>query len=479
MRGSTKRAMSVVLGTGLAVLSTAGACPAATGAAASSAAPSISGATAPCTDSFVGASGAKWTEATNWNTGRVPGREDVVCIPAGVTASLWFFSEVPDFVSVRAIHGGSVSTNTQLDISGQPPEYASSVEKLFVEGTKLAVEWHAELVVTKELLVKGSSSIAGHGTVTLGAGAVSTFGEVGCSTLNVDNAKLVNQGTLHVGWQYVGGMIVELVSEAQIINEGVLGLDSQVDVSEDCPPREDHGAMIFRLSPSSHPEGEAIVNRGTIQTEYGSQAVSVGVPITNDGVVAAREGNLAFTDGSVPTECSTGAWQSDGAQLALAAGTFNLAPGTSLAQAEVRPGTVIAGCPPPSQPTTGPARKAGGLGAAGNEASGGDELAAGGSSPAAGGRGVVCVVPRVRAGAALKQVRVLLAKAHCRAGRIYRERTARVHPGRVVALRARRGQHLRAGAVIGVVIAEARGAPKVRGSAAVAGGAALREHVAG
>ena len=127
-----------------------------------------------------------------------------------------------------------------------------------MDGTKLAVEWHAELVVTTELLVKGYSSITGHGTVTLAPGSVSTFGEVGCSTLAMVKTKLVNQGTLHVGWQYVGGMIVGLVNGAQIVNEGVLGLDSQVNVSEDCPPREDKGAMIYRLVPYFSPEGEAI-----------------------------------------------------------------------------------------------------------------------------------------------------------------------------------------------------------------------------
>lgn len=468
MRGSTKRAMAVVLTTGAAVLSTAGACPAATGAsparsaelaAAGSAAPSTSGAAAPCTDSFVGASGAKWSEAANWNTGRVPGREDVVCIPAGVTASLWFFTEVPDFVSVRAIHGGSVNTNTQLDLSGQPPEYTSSVEKLFVDGTKLAVEWHAELVVTTELLVKGYSSITGHGTVTLAPGSVSTFGEVGCSTLAMVKTKLVNQGTLHVGWQYVGGMIVGLVNGAQIVNEGVLGLDSQVNVSEDCPPREDKGAMIYRLVPYFSPEGEAIVNRGTIQTEYGSQAVSVGVPITNDGVVAAREGSLAFTDGGAPTECSTGFWQSDGAQLSLAAGTFNLAPGTSLAQADVGPGAVIDGCPAPSRPPTVSTGSTSARGGAGAANAGGDS-APDGLAPMTSPPGVRCVVPRIRPGATLKYVRELLAKSHCRAGRLSHEQTARVHAGRVVALRARRGEHLRQGAPIGVVVAEVPAAPK-------------------
>jgi hypothetical protein len=439
MKGSTKRAMSAVLGTGIAVLSTAGACPAANAAA--------------CTDSFVGANNAKWTEAANWNTGRVPTREDVVCIPAGVTASLWFFREVPNSVSVRAIQGGSVNTNTELYVSGQPPEYSSSIEKLFVEGTRVAVESHAELTITKELLVKGSSSISGHGTLTLGPGAVSTLGEVGCSTLSVVNAKLVNQGTLHVGWQYVGGMIVELANEAEIVNEGVLGLDSQVDVNEDCPPREDNGATIYRGAPHSSGVGEVIVNRGTIQTEYGSQAISVGVPITNDGVVAAREGSLAFTAGGVPTECSTGSWRSAGAQLSLAAGTFNLAPGTSLAEAEVGPGAVIAGCPTPASPTTGSAgRGGGGLRPAGNETRV-DGEAAEGSTPTAGG-GIACVVPHVRPGATLKKVRGLLAKSHCRVGRVYRERTRRVHAGRVVALRARRGEHLRNGAAVGVIVAE-------------------------
>ena len=51
-------------------------------------------------------------QAANWSDGHVPTQEEVVCIPRGITASLWFMTEVPAFVSVRAIRGGSVFSNT-------------------------------------------------------------------------------------------------------------------------------------------------------------------------------------------------------------------------------------------------------------------------------------------------------------------------------------------------------------------------------
>ena len=267
------------------------------------AAPATSSAASPCTDSFIGATNAKWSEPADWNTGRIPSREDIVCIPSGVTASLWFEKEVPSYVSVKEIHGGSVFTNTELYLTGQPSEGASTLESLGINGTHLGVEGAGELLLSHELFINGYSSIGGHGSIVLEPGAVGELGEVGCTTLNVNNTKIVNRGTLHVGRRYVGGMIIGLINNAQIINEGMLGMDTQINELEDCPPRETQGATIYRGARNFPYIAEAVVNRGTIQTEWGTNESTIGVPVTNDGVVVAREGALAFSDGSVPTEC--------------------------------------------------------------------------------------------------------------------------------------------------------------------------------
>ena len=123
------------------------------------------------------------------------------------------------------------------------------------------------------------------------------------------------------------------------------------------------------------------------------------------------------------------------------------------------PGAVIDGCPAPSRPPTVSTGSTSARGGAGAANAGGDS-APDGLAPMTSPPGVRCVVPRIRPGATLKYVRELLAKSHCRAGRLSHEQTARVHAGRVVALRARRGEHLRQGAPIGVVVAEVPAAPK-------------------
>ncbi|MGD0454901.1 MAG: hypothetical protein ABSB69_15010 [Solirubrobacteraceae bacterium] len=374
-----------------------------------------------------------------------------------MTASLWFEKEVPAYVSVREIRGGSVFTNTDLYLTGQPSEGASTLESLGVNGTHLGVEGAGELLLSHELFINGYSSIGGHGSIVLESGAVGELGEVGCTTLNVNNTKIVNRGTLHVGRRYIGGMIIGLVNNAQIINEGVLGMDTQVNELEDCPPRETQGATIYRGARNFPYIAEAVVNRGTIQTEWGANESTIGVPVTNDGVVVAREGALAFSDGSVPTECSTGTWESAGAPLNLTAGTFNIAPGVSLAAVEVQGGANVGGCPPP--PASGPTSKAtGGNSSAGvSSSAGGAGPSSTGTSPATpgpDGKSARCVVPRIRAGATLKSARHLLVIHNCRLGRVYHVQSRKIDADHVIAFADRAGTQLRGGAAVAVSVAE-------------------------
>jgi hypothetical protein len=410
----------------------------------------------PCTDTFVGANNTKWSEPANWNSGRAPTREDIVCIPSGVTASLWFEKEVPSYVSVKEIRGGSVFTNTALYLTGQPSEGASTLESLGINGTHLGVEGAGELRLSHELFINGYSSIGGHGSIVLAPGAVGELGELGCTTLNVNNTKIINRGTLHVGRRYVGGMIIGLINNAEIINEGVLGMDTQVNELEDCPPRETQGATIYRGARNFPYIAEALVNRGTIQTEWGANESTIGVPMTNGGVVIAREGALAFSDGSVPTECSTGTWESAGAPLSFTDGTFNIAPGVSLAAVEVQPGASVDGCPAPSPGPTG--RATGDTpSASGSSSTGGAGAGSTGSSPATPGptsKSARCVVPRIRAGATLKSGRHLLVLENCRLGHVYHVKSRKIAPGHVIAFRDRAGTELRGGASVAVSVAE-------------------------
>jgi len=432
------------------------------------AAPATSLAEAPCSDTFVGANNAKWSAAANWNTGHVPSSEDVVCIPAGVTASLFYERETQSLVSVREIHGGSLTTNAELHFTAQPSEGPDTLETLTVIGTTLAVEGPDELAISHELFFNGDSSLTGHGTIVLESGAVGEIGEVGCGTLYIKNTKLLNRGTLNIGRRYVGGVIVGLANEAQITNESSLAIDTQGSVSEHCP-LETHGATIYLYSPTSPYADEALINRGTIQTEWGTSAASVSVPVTNDGTIIAHEGALGFTDGSVPTECSTGSWVSSGAQLSLTSGTFNIAPSVSLGGVQVT-GATISGCPTPSSGSSD------GSGASGSSdgASGSGKTEGSESSPmtvslgssesatntgeSSSDRGETggerCVVPKLHVGASLKSVRRLLDSRHCQLGRVYRVRSRRVGPGRVLALKSHADDRLRAGAPVAVVVAE-------------------------
>jgi hypothetical protein len=418
--------------------------------------PASSDAAGGCTDTFVGASNAKWSIAANWSAGRVPTAEDVVCIPSGVTASLWFATEVPDYVSVRAIHGGSLITNTELFLTGQPREYASSVETLIVIGTHLGVEGHGELAVSHELFINAQSGIGGHGTITLEPGAVGELGEIGCGSLVVKNTTIINYGTLHVGRRYVGGELLGLIGQAQLINDGTLGIDTQLDEREDCA-RDTAGATIYRYAPNFPYEGEAIKNNGTIQTEWGEHAAIIAVPVTNDGTIAAREGGLALSDGTVASECSSGRWESDGAPLQLATGAFNLAPGTSLSGVVVGGGATLQGCPSPITPPPGgspagpsppvpstPARET-------TPALEPDAAGPGGAARVA----VRCVVPRITVGASLAEVRRELAAHGCRVGRIRYALRRGIAAGHAIALEAKVGRSLPAGARITLVMAVA------------------------
>jgi hypothetical protein len=424
--------------------------------------PSASRAATPCATTFIGANHAKWTEAANWSTGHVPTKEEIVCIPNGTTASLWFADEVPAFVSIRAIHGGSVFSNTELYFTAPASEIATEMEELAFDGTKVTVDKGSEVVVSRELFINGYAGIGGYGRLVLEPSAVGELGEVGCTTLNVNNTKIVNRGTLHVGRKYVGGMIIALFNEAQIINEGVLGMDTQVNEEEDCPPRNQNGATIFRQAPTFPYVSEAIVNTGTIETEWGKNSSTIGVPVTNDGTVVAREGSLIFSGGTVPTECSMGAWESDGAPLALTSGVFSIAPGVNLSAVEIGSGASVGGCPAPGgSKTTGLNPSSGG-----STSTPGTRTSGGASAPTTGpgserkvGDGPVaaarCVVPRLHAGATVKSTRKLLAERHCRLGRVYHVASRKVRPGHVVALRARAGARLHTDAAVAVVVAAA------------------------
>ncbi len=421
--------------------------------------PSASSAAMPCSTTFIGANHAKWTEAANWSTGHVPTKEEVVCIPDGVTASLWFADEVPALVSIRAIHGGSVFSNTELYFTAPATETATEMEELAFEGTNVTVDKGSEVVVSRELFINGYASIGGYGRIILEPSAVGELGEVGCTTLNVNNTKIVNRGTLHVGRKYVGGTIIALLGEAQIINEGVLGMDTQVNEVEDCPPRNQNGATIFRQAPTFPYVSEAIINTGTIETEWGKNSSTIGVPVTNDGTVVAREGALIFSGGTVPTECSTGAWESDGAPLTFTGGVFNIAPGVNLSAVEVGSGASVGGCPAPEGSKTAGDPSSGGSASTTTRTSGG----ANAPTTGPGSRGndndssaaARCVVPKLHAGATLRSTRKLLAERHCRLGRVYHVANRRVRPGHLLALRARAGARLNNDAAVAVVVAEA------------------------
>jgi hypothetical protein len=415
------------------------------------AAPATSFAGAPCTDTFSGANHAKWSEAGNWNTGHIPSSEDVVCIPAGVTASLFYASEAPNLVNVREIHGGSLTTNVEIHFTSQPSEGPDTLETLTVIGTHLAVEGPDELQVSHELFMNAASSITGHGTIVIGAGAVGELGEVGCGQLYVNNTKLINRGTLHIGRRYVGVAIVGLAGEAQIINEGTLGIDTQGNVSEYCS-HNTNGATIYRYSPSFPYVSEALINKGVIQTEWGAFGATISVPVTNDGAIIAREGALAFSGGSVPTECSTGSWTSSGAQLSLTSGTFNLAPGISLAGVEVT-GASIAGCPSPPTGAAGGSTPTHTTTSLGSSRSTITEAGQPGAPQSERSGAPSCVVPKIHAGTTLKTVRRLLTSRHCRLGRVSHAQSGRFRSGLVLALKVHAGRRLRAGAAIGVVLA--------------------------
>jgi hypothetical protein len=428
---------------------------------------------ASCTDNFIGPNEAKWTNAANWSTGRVPDKEDVVCIPAGIRASLWFANNNPGDVFVKQIQGGSVMENTGLYLTGGPGEGPSTLETLVVTGSNIDVEDEGALKITHELFINGYSSAGGHGTIALEPEAVGQLGEVGCGALYVDKTQILNRGTLHVGRKYVGGVAIGLSDGGAILNEGVLLMDSQMNVKERCDAVTG-GAMIYRYSPTFPYKNESLINRGTIDTEWGEQAVTIAVPTTNDGDVVAREGSLAFSDGTPPTECSTGTWETDGAPIELSDGVFAIAPGVNLLSVTINPSASVTGCPAPGSGTPLPTSPSPG----GSE----DELVSKGSSgsstattwktreapaatsgetkpialpPTTVDETVDCIVPKIRAGSTLNRVRRLLSSTHCLLGRVYYVTSKEVRSGRVISSRARPGTHLHDYALVAIVVARA------------------------
>ena len=318
------------------------------------------------------------------------------------------------------------------------------------------VDKGSEVLLSHEAFINGYASIAGRGRIVRKPGAVGELGEVGCTTLNINNTRIVNRGTLHVGRKYVGGVTIALLGEAQIINEGVLGMTRRSTRRRLPAPRTERRDYI--------PPGAELPLRQRSDHQHGHDQDGMGRK--HPGSVrrsrtTARSSRGKERSHSAEAACQQNAQRAHG--RATRSHRCSRAAHSTLRRASprrrgVQGGAGVDGCPapkPPSRPAPGKTPTARGAeGGSENtpakDESDSEEFGEGSKRLAA----ASCVVPRLHAGSTLRRARKLLAARHCRPGRIYHLASHKVRPARVVALRAHAGARLPHDAAVAILIAE-------------------------
>ncbi|HEV3046394.1 MAG TPA: hypothetical protein VGY13_03445, partial [Solirubrobacteraceae bacterium] len=263
-----------------------------------------------CTDSWTGPAEGNWQTAADWSNGQLPTSLDVACIPAGDTVTVTGASQagVLEGEGALVLAGGLLETASALE--------ASSIASLALRGGTLSLA--GELEVGSALTGGGgSTTVSGAGELVVGSGATGTIGER-CARLVLDEATLVNQGTLTSGG--AGGApdgAIWMENGAQLQNAGTFADDST-----------EPGGCGFGRVPSVFDNGgssaPSIVNTGTFQSDDTEEPVTIGVPLENQGTVGPLAGTLQLAGGGGEGASGGAFAAASGTALEFTGGAFAL-----------------------------------------------------------------------------------------------------------------------------------------------------------
>jgi RHS repeat-associated protein len=280
-----------------------------------------------CSDTWTGeAGGNSWQTAENWSTGSVPTSSDRVCIASGATVN----------ITSGANAVGSIVGEGGLAISGGSLELAeasttSTVTSLTLSNATLTGA--GSLDVSNAFSLQGNGAMTGSGSLVIGSGAKGVIdASSGCEPMTLSGRTLVNEGSL----DYVWGTL-EFSEGAKLENVGTLEYNTRSSCYE---------PQIRLASESATAQ---ILNTGTFE-RTGEGTGGIGVPFTNDGVVEAQHGRLAFSGGGVPEEVANGSWTvASGGSIALTGGTFRISESVDLSAVRDEGATIelVGGSGPP------------------------------------------------------------------------------------------------------------------------------------
>ena len=241
----------------------------------------------PCTDTWVGPVFGLWEEASNWSTGSLPTASDVTCIPLGYSVSMFKGTyEVGALYDEGAlkIYGSGFFGKPRTTLVIANTSLPSRVGDLFLEG---ALEGPGTLHISGEL-ESDNGVFSGAGTVVIESMASGIFdGAI------IEGYTVTNEGTaIYPSGQHIV-MSTEGSTRAVLINKGTF---------------EDNGTEIE----GEEGDGE-VVNTGIFEkNKLGSGSSFVAAIFTNDGVVKASAGELAFSGGGAAGNAATGRWNKEG-----------------------------------------------------------------------------------------------------------------------------------------------------------------------
>ena len=203
-----------------------------------------------CTDSWNGSANSLWSDAANWNKGKIPGKKDVACIPTGKP-------QLP----VQLTTSVSVTTLTNsggLQISGS----------LTIKAANSSSSGDLTIVNAGTFSGPGTLTVTGIFTVTGGTLASGQLVNQGAGTLDSSDTLMVASG-------------------ATFTNSGTLTMDDGSDIDGN----ECGGAGVFD-------------NTGTLDVDPGSSQVAYigeydcGLTVDNSATIELTSGTLDNNDQS-------------------------------------------------------------------------------------------------------------------------------------------------------------------------------------
>ena len=217
----------------------------------------------PCTITWDGGSSGSWHTPSNWNPDRLPGPEDVVCIPVGASVA---YTSGTTSVSILRVDGGLALAGGTLTLTSM--EHESTIVTLGLAGGSL--DGAATVLLTGHLTWT-AGSIAGSGTTRIVDGAVGDI--TGSGMVTVAGGRILDvRGTLN--WNGPTYIVQGGVSSALQVGAGGL-FDIKGDSSTYLPIRVFPGGTLRKSGGAFSTQiGTSLKNGGSIEVLTGTIDVS-------------------------------------------------------------------------------------------------------------------------------------------------------------------------------------------------------------